>query len=262
MLQVIINADDLGKNSNVNQAIANAFDCGAITSATILANSNTLDEVRDIIEEYPNASFGVHLNLTEGKSLTENPILYQNKIIDLNSNFTKNVREITNWDSELLEAIFDEWDLQVKSIKKLLRNHISHFDGHHHIHTFYPLIQILNSLCEKYHVNKIRNRYMLPVKGAKAIITSSCKTISRIPYIEKFATKTKSKGNRYSEFVRSAIECNSWRHRTSDLIKSQYFDSYDGGIKNIDFSNLTGNRLLNLCVILDTRGSLMKQIIF
>ena len=52
MINVIINADDLGLNQKVNNAINEALSNGFITSSTILANSDYMDEVRRIVKKY------------------------------------------------------------------------------------------------------------------------------------------------------------------------------------------------------------------
>ncbi|MBO7301461.1 MAG: ChbG/HpnK family deacetylase, partial [Bacteroidaceae bacterium] len=49
MIKIIINADDLGLSSKVNKAIGDALRKEVITSSTILANSNTWEEIHDIV---------------------------------------------------------------------------------------------------------------------------------------------------------------------------------------------------------------------
>ena len=63
MIRIIINADDLGKDSQVNDKISEALQNGFITSSTIMANIELWDEVHKIVDANPKASFGVHLNL-------------------------------------------------------------------------------------------------------------------------------------------------------------------------------------------------------
>lgn len=80
-VNIIINADDLGKNPTVNNAIKEAIDGQYITSSSILANSNYWDEIHKIVEDGSNASFGVHLNLTEGPALTRSDALINAGIV-------------------------------------------------------------------------------------------------------------------------------------------------------------------------------------
>ncbi|MGM9859816.1 MAG: ChbG/HpnK family deacetylase, partial [Muribaculaceae bacterium] len=162
MIKVIINADDLGKSSEVNKAIGNALDHRLITSSTILANSITWEEVHAIVDRNPQASFGVHLNLTEGRALTSNPTLKVAGIVDENNVFTKNVRNLPFYSNDLLEAIKNEWDAQLDKVINIERIHATHIDGHHHIHTFFPFRFILIELLRKYELTKVRNRYNFP----------------------------------------------------------------------------------------------------
>ena len=81
-VSIIINADDLGKSHIVNKAISEALSLRVITSSTIMANSSTWEEVHAIVKENTQASFGVHLNLTEGKALTDSMVFRQMNIVD------------------------------------------------------------------------------------------------------------------------------------------------------------------------------------
>lgn len=90
-VSIIINADDLGKNHIVNEAIREALSLGVITSSTIMANSSSWEEVHAIVDENPQASFGVHLNLTEGKALTASSVFHKMNIVDNDNCFTKRI---------------------------------------------------------------------------------------------------------------------------------------------------------------------------
>ena len=92
MIRIIINADDLGKDSQVNDKISEALQNGYITSSTIMANTELWDEVHKIVDANPKASFGVHLNLTEGKALTKQPVFVERGVVDDNNCFTKKIR--------------------------------------------------------------------------------------------------------------------------------------------------------------------------
>ena len=175
---MIINADDLGKSSEVNEAIGHALEDGVITSSTIMANSTTWDQVHKIIDRNPQASFGVHLNLTEGRALTINPVLTAAGIVDENNVFTKNVRNLPNYSDELLQAIKTEWDAQLNKVIKIEGINVTHIDGHHHIHTFYPFRFILIELLKKYGITKVRNRYNYPNSRVKVLANSAFSALS------------------------------------------------------------------------------------
>lgn len=180
MIKVIINADDLGLNPVVNKKIDEALENGYITSSTILANSNYMNEVIHIVRKHPSASFGVHLNLTEGRSLTRNPIFAKHGIMDENCCFIlrQSFKTCPNAGKELKDAIKKEW---IAQIDLLLRNDItlSHADGHHHCHSWYGLTDVFTEVMSYYRMSKARQRYIYPEKTnfkriMKSVVSRLC----------------------------------------------------------------------------------------
>ena len=69
-LQIVINADDLGRSDDVNKAILDAFHRGLITSASIMANMPGFENAVNAIKASGiEDRIGVHLNLTQGAPL-------------------------------------------------------------------------------------------------------------------------------------------------------------------------------------------------
>lgn len=227
MIRVIINADDLGKSSEVNEAIGNALEDGAITSSTIMANSTTWDQVHKIIERNPQASFGIHLNLTEGCALTSNPILKNAGVVDENNVFTKNVRKLPHYSDKLLEAIKDEWDAQLDKVINIEGINVSHIDGHHHIHTFYPFRYILIELICKYGITKVRNRYNYPNSRVKGLANTAFSALSASDLIFNYFER-RNNSNRLFSSVYSSMENARWRKLLGKYATmTEYFDSYE-----------------------------------
>ena len=72
MACVIINGDDFGMNERCSKAIAQAIEKGLITDTTAMANGEWLDKALALARDNGFADrLGIHLNLTEGKPLTE-----------------------------------------------------------------------------------------------------------------------------------------------------------------------------------------------
>lgn len=226
MLYVIINADDLGKNSVVNSSIMEGMSAGAITSSTIMANSISWDEVHKIVDANPQASFGVHLNLTEGSALTKSEILLNNNIVDSQGFFTNKVRKVTDWSDELLEAIFNEWDAQINKIRNIEGIKISHLDGHHHIHTDTPFAFILKKLCEKYEITCVRNRHEFPQSSVKQGI----KRIGELLYDFRILGN-----NKLSRIIEAYQQTLDWRKNVSPILMTNYFCSYEYACGNADY---------------------------
>ncbi|MDD4689563.1 MAG: ChbG/HpnK family deacetylase [Eubacteriales bacterium] len=236
-LSVIINADDLGLNPVVNNAIDEALAKGVITSSTILANSKYLNDVKDIIRKNPAASYGIHLDLTEGSSFTNNPLFITRGIIDDNGCFIHgNSKRCSNADEELKEAIRLEWNAQ---IEHLLHEgfDLSHVDGHHHCHTWYGLQDVLVGLMAKYNLTKARNCYRYPIVDAthKLICLFSCFLVNSGIFKESAICAN----NQYFSHISGA--CRNYQHfmlynnalESFNIGTTDYFGAYEDFYKLI-----------------------------
>ena len=63
MNRVIINADDFGIHTEVNQAVIEACEQGVLTSTSLLANGPAFDEAVDLARKCPGLGIGIHLSL-------------------------------------------------------------------------------------------------------------------------------------------------------------------------------------------------------
>lgn len=68
-INLIVNADDLGAGDPTDRGIIEAFTTGIVTSASLLANGPSFDSATRLAREVK-LPIGVHLNLSEGASLT------------------------------------------------------------------------------------------------------------------------------------------------------------------------------------------------
>ena len=66
MRRLIINADDFGLTSGVNQAVAEAHSSGIVTSSTLMANGRAFDNAVKIARGLPKLSVGCHVVLVDG----------------------------------------------------------------------------------------------------------------------------------------------------------------------------------------------------
>jgi predicted glycoside hydrolase/deacetylase ChbG (UPF0249 family) len=153
--RVVINADDFGYSSEVNKAIEHALRMGRISSATLMANGPGINEAIAMARQFPVASFGIHLNLTEFAPLSSPAALRRVGLVDGDGSFRNNLRSLRPSPS-LLQACFDELDAQIHFLQA---NGIqpSHLDSHHHIHTVAWLFPVIYGLQSKYRIRKVRN---------------------------------------------------------------------------------------------------------
>jgi predicted glycoside hydrolase/deacetylase ChbG (UPF0249 family) len=159
MRNIIINSDDLGVNEIVNKEIARLLNYQKISSATIMANGKAFDEVKEIVDNNPQASFGVHLVMDEFTSMTKNPVLYKAGIIDKAGNFIRGaIYKQNRIDRNLKLAVYNELFAQVSKIVDSGIK-ISHFDSHHHFHINNSLFGIISDLAHDFNIKKIRRPF-------------------------------------------------------------------------------------------------------
>jgi len=151
-MRVIINADDLGMSEPVNAAIFGMLSAGRITSATIMANGPAVDAAIREAKDYPDASFGVHLNLTQFAPRSTPRGL--GPLLDPSGRFGDAMRS-ASWSLPLLSAMVEELSAQIGYV----RDHgirISHLDSHHHIHTIPVMFPVLKRLQMRFGIRKVR----------------------------------------------------------------------------------------------------------
>ncbi len=152
-MRLIINADDLGRSPEINDAIANLFVKGLITSATLMANAPYLE---DALRKIPGAfrqALGVHLNITEFRPLTAHPG-WQGWVDDQGC-FSLQAFQEKPITTRLREAILAEWSAQIVQLRDYgLR--VSHLDSHHDVHTDIRLFWVLKRLQYRFRLRKIR----------------------------------------------------------------------------------------------------------
>ena len=152
MLRIIINADDLGLNSTVNQRIFSLLERGQVTSATLLMNAQAIEEAVQGLRRFPRASFGIHLNVTEFVPLSNHPGLAILRGPD--GALANNVLKVhLNWAA--CEAVYREWCAQVERALAL-GIPVSHLDSHHHAHTIPALFLALKRLQIRFGIRRVR----------------------------------------------------------------------------------------------------------
>lgn len=248
MIYIIINADDLGKDHAVNIAISEALNGKFITSASIMANSSYWDEIHKIVEDNPQASYGVHLNLTEGRAMTNSPILRQYNIVDNDNCFTKQVWNIKEFPDGLLTAIEEEWDAQLNKIINDERINVSHIDGHHHIHTFYPFRYILIKLLRKYNIRKVRIIFNTQMTISRAIFYKVIELMSLSSCIVNILRKATGKSLVIKK-IYNIMKRERWKSEISKVAQSSdYFNSYSAQLSlcKINKAILKQNNVIEL----------------
>jgi predicted glycoside hydrolase/deacetylase ChbG (UPF0249 family) len=156
---LIINADDFGLCEGVNRAIAEAHKNGILTSTTLMTNMPSAEEAIKIAKQLPTLGVGIHLNLTQGQPLSNNPIV--TLLVNDNGEFCYSANELA-WkslvSSKFRAAIRAELAAQLQwTIDRDLKP--THLDSHKHIHSFPAIYRIVCSLARQFNINSIRFTY-------------------------------------------------------------------------------------------------------
>lgn len=156
MNRVIINADDFGINELVTSEIERMINFGLISSTTVMANGQCLEEVKRFAALHPDISFGAHLCLSEFDCITRNKELLDEGLIDEQGKFVKGeIFEKKYFRDNLKLSLADEINAQIDIIQSLGIT-ISHADSHHHVHTIYPLRHVFAEVLRQRGIKKIR----------------------------------------------------------------------------------------------------------
>jgi len=156
MYKFIINADDFGKNADINLAIISAMKSNLCTDTTILVNfDESSNAARSAIEINKKNNVGIHFNLTEGSPLTNN-IKKEMRFCNDEGifHYKKNKRIIYLSKSEK-KAVCEELLSQIHLCRKF-GIPISHADSHNHIHEEPGLFQIIIDVLKRENIPFLR----------------------------------------------------------------------------------------------------------
>lgn len=150
-IQLIVNADDLGRIKSINDGIEEAFRNGIVSSTSLVANSPDFLDAINMVRRNPMLDVGVHLTLHEYPPIDESKFLQE---------FTKN-----SWAAVFWSILFISDD-KIKLIKEELRRQIdkvissgvkpTHLDGHCHVHIHPRLFNIVLELAKENSIRWIR----------------------------------------------------------------------------------------------------------
>jgi chitin disaccharide deacetylase len=151
-MRLIVNADDLGKSSRINEAIFRLVDAGVVTSATLMPNGPAYEDGLSGLRARAFRAVGVHLNITEFKPLTGASGL--TPLLDECGNLARSFRDALVTPA-ILRAVDEEWRAQIQT---MIRAGLtpSHLDSHHHVHTFPQFGPVVRKLQSEFGIRRIR----------------------------------------------------------------------------------------------------------
>lgn len=181
--KLIINADDYGINTAVNDAIENLVLTGDLADVSVLANGWSYESAVAFLRSQPRISVGVHLNVVEGIPLS--PSNRVEALMGIHGQFS-NLRQIFwRWlraPLAVVRGVETEWRAQ---IELMLRDGltITHADSHQHVHAFPPFWRILTRLCFEYGIPAVRfprERNTIGVRRAAALALGRSAAVAKM----------------------------------------------------------------------------------
>jgi predicted glycoside hydrolase/deacetylase ChbG (UPF0249 family) len=154
---LIINADDFGMSSIINQAILASIDEGLVTSTSIMANMPGFEDALGLMRDHPymRSRVGVHLNLTQGRPLSI-PIQSFPLFCDADGSFCfARQHSLFRLSQKQQEAVYEELRTQLERVISAGIAPI-HLDSHHHIHTEWAIAPLVRRLAREYNIPRIR----------------------------------------------------------------------------------------------------------
>jgi chitin disaccharide deacetylase len=159
---LIVHADDFGETEQITLGICQGIDAGVVTSASIMANMPATDfgitRAKDLESR---ASFGVHLNLCEGRPLTPAP-----SMVDGSGNFCSKrqlfLRSVTG--RLAAKDVEQEIAAQVQHIIDA-GVRVSHLDGHKHLHQLPVVCNAVARVARHHNIDRVRLAAMRSAQG-------------------------------------------------------------------------------------------------
>ncbi|AHA29614.1 chitin disaccharide deacetylase [Exiguobacterium sp. MH3] len=142
--RVIVNADDFGLTTGINQGIIESHLNGPVHSTTLMMNGHAVEDAVRLSQQHPNLHVGVHLVLSWGKPLasTSQSLTKEDGTFRFTSRFLKEVPPDP-------EDVYLEWKAQIEAFLATgLPLH--HLDSHHHIHGWSAINSVIIELAKEY----------------------------------------------------------------------------------------------------------------
>ena len=159
MKRLIVNADDFGMSRGINEGILRAFECGCVTSATIMATGLAFDHAARLSRENTCMSVGIHLTLIGGKPLM--PAVEVPSLVSRDGSLPNSVSSLL---AMMISGRIRPADIQREFRSQIL--HVlnagispSHYDTHKHTHVFPRVMDVVTQLATEFGIKYVRNPF-------------------------------------------------------------------------------------------------------
>ena len=173
MRRLIVNADDFGFTSGVNQAIVEAHTRGIVTSSTLMANGPVFSEAAQLAKTLPRLSVGCHVVLIDGE-----PVLSAERLRTLTTrNSATRFRDgLKAFAARAITGRIDPNEITAEATAQIRQIQsagivVSHFDTHKHTHLFPKILRPLLRAASACGVRALRNPFgpRLPLRSSQLL---------------------------------------------------------------------------------------------
>ena len=200
--KILFVSDDLALNENSNEAIFELINENILNGASILANGEYFNKAIELFKNSKKFSLGVHLNIIEGKSLTNCKVLGRNGVFNLN--YLQLI--LLSFNKNFLNEVEVEFRAQIeKTINEFqaLDMYPERLDSHVHTHAIPNIFKIVEKLALEYKISYVRlqNEYIYKSNGKYPKIINLIKI-----FLLKFFTffnkkRIKRSGLKFNDFI-------------------------------------------------------------
>lgn len=154
--RLIVNGDDFGFSSGVNQAIIAAHQHGVLTSTSLMVTGAAVEEAIALAKAHPTLAVGLHLVLACGRSVL--PTAQIPHLVDDQQRFS-NQPETAGIYYHLNASARRELPLEIRAQLEAFRQTglpLSHVDGHVHVQIQPIVLHHLVALADEFNIRFIR----------------------------------------------------------------------------------------------------------
>jgi hopanoid biosynthesis associated protein HpnK len=177
---LIVAADDFGRSSSVNTAVAESHDRGILTASSIMAGGEAFEEAVQLALKRSRLSVGLHVTLCDGKAVLRRSQIPD--LVDRDGCFASGPSRA--WINYMRPAVMPQIEAEVKAQFDRLERagiHPTHIDGHHHLQMHPFIFRILCREASRRGIGWIR----LPCEPLPLVF--SWRSLSRgiMPFLER-----------------------------------------------------------------------------
>jgi hopanoid biosynthesis associated protein HpnK len=154
--RLVVNADDFGRSSSINQAVIRAHQDGILTTASLMVNETGLNEAVALARKNPKLGVGLHLTLSHGHSAL--PPEKIPGLVNERGEFS-NAPAATGFRYFIKRQLHDQLRQEIHAQFEKFRATglpLDHVNGHLHFHLHPTVFRIVMKAAENFGVKRMR----------------------------------------------------------------------------------------------------------